>query len=67
MDVNRAKEIISSTDTIQVQLNGKDVWLDSVDATSQMVTVHEQGPGQQESITVRVQELDEVGRMSTRM
>lgn len=67
MDVNRAKEIISSTDTYEVELNGKDVWLDSVDSETQTATVHEQGPGRQESMTVRVQELREVGKINTRM
>lgn len=67
MDVSRAKEIISSPETYEVHLNGKDVWIDSVDSETQTATVHEQDPGRQESMTVRVQELTEVGKVETRM
>ncbi|WP_199624442.1 H-type small acid-soluble spore protein [Paenibacillus alkalitolerans] len=67
MDVNRAKEIIESPERFQVEMNGKQVWIDSVDATTQMATVHEEGDQPRESMTVRVQELTEVGKAATRM
>jgi small acid-soluble spore protein H (minor) len=59
MDVQRAKEIVNSTDSIEVHLNGQSVWIDSVDATAQTATVHTQGSNTQ-SKSVRVQELTEI-------
>jgi small acid-soluble spore protein H (minor) len=67
MDVNRAKQIIESPEMISVEMNGKRVWIDSVDATTQMATVHEEGNEPRSSMTVRVQELTEVGKAATRM
>ncbi|MCI3922629.1 H-type small acid-soluble spore protein [Paenibacillus sp. TRM 82003] len=67
MDVNRAKEIIDSPKQYEVQLNGKGVWIDSVDATTKTATVHPQGGIDQPSMTVRVDELVEVGLSDVRL
>ncbi|HZG75210.1 MAG TPA: H-type small acid-soluble spore protein [Paenibacillus sp.] len=67
MDVNRAQEIIESPKTYEVELNGKGVWIDSVDSTTKTATVHEQAGMEQRSITVRVDQLTEVGEKETRM
>jgi H-type small acid-soluble spore protein len=67
MDVNRAKEIISSSEQFEVQYGGRAVWIDSVDAQTKMATVHPQDIGTQESMTVQVNDLVEVGKIATRM
>jgi H-type small acid-soluble spore protein len=67
MDVNRAKEIIESPKKYEVLLNGKGVWIDSVDATTKTATVHEQAGDQQQSMTVRVDQLQEIGLSEVRM
>lgn len=67
MDVNRAKEIIETTKTIEVQLNGDPVWIDSVDATTKTATVHREAGHEAESMTVRVDQLEEVGVVETRI
>jgi small acid-soluble spore protein H (minor) len=59
MDVQRAKEIINSSDEVKVLLQGQSVWIESVDATTQTATVHAQGTEAQ-SKSVLVQELKEV-------
>jgi small acid-soluble spore protein H (minor) len=67
MDVNRAKEIIESPKKFEVQLNGKGVWIDSVDATTKTATVHEQAGNDPQSVTVRVDQLEEIGASDVRM
>jgi len=67
MDVNRAQEIINSTKTYEVQLNGKSVWIDSVDSTTKTATVHEANGNEQSSKTVRVDQLEEIGVSEVRM
>lgn len=67
MDVNRAKEILESPKQYEVELNGKGVWIDSVDATTKTATVHPQGGDRQPSMTVRVDELIEIGLSDVRM
>lgn len=67
MDVQRAKEIINDPKKIEVQLNGKGVWIDSVDATTKTATVHEEVGNEQQSMTVRVDQLEEIGVSEVRM
>jgi len=67
MDVQRAKEIINDPKRYEVQLDGKSVWIDSVDATTKTATVHEQVGLEQESMTVRVDQLEEIGPADVRM
>jgi small acid-soluble spore protein H (minor) len=59
MDVNRAKEIVESTDKIEVTLNGKNVWIDHVDESSQTATVHPEA-GSLDLMKVEVEKLQEV-------
>jgi small acid-soluble spore protein H (minor) len=59
MDVNRAQEILKSTDRIDVQLNGEAVWIDSVDTENHVAQVHaEHNPSERK--TVSVDNLQEV-------
>jgi len=67
MDVNRAQEIINSPKQYEVELDGKSVWLDSVDSTTKTATVHEQEGQYQRSMTVRVDQLKEIGEVDARM
>lgn len=67
MDVNRAKGIVDSPKTFDVELDGKSVWIDSVDATTKTATVHTMAGLDQQSITVRVDQLKEIGEVETRM
>jgi small acid-soluble spore protein H (minor) len=67
MDVNRAKEIVESPKMIEVQLNGNIVWIDSVDATTKTATVHKEDAAETTSMTVRVDELQEIGVIETRL
>jgi len=67
MDVNRAQEIIDSPKEFVVALNGKDVWIDSVDSQTKTATVHERQGDYQQSMTVRVDQLKEMGEAENRM
>lgn len=60
MDVSRAQAIMEAVEKVDVTLNGRKVWIDSVDSTTQMATVHEEERHPIESETVRVQELHEI-------
>lgn len=53
MDVNRAQQIVDSAETINVMLDGKSVWIDSVDSINNTVKVHpEHNPGQSQTVSV---------------
>lgn len=53
MDVNRAQQIVAATDIINVTLDGKSVWIDSVDTASSTATVHaEHNPGDTRKVSV---------------
>jgi small acid-soluble spore protein H (minor) len=59
MEVDRANEIMQTSDKIDVQLNGQPVWIDSVNLTEGTVTVHpEEQPN--DTRTVRAAQLKEV-------
>ncbi|USG65245.1 H-type small acid-soluble spore protein [Brevibacillus ruminantium] len=58
MDLNRAQEIIRSTDKIEVQYQGKSVWIDGVDEHTETARVHTEG-NPTDSMTVDVRQLDE--------
>ena len=58
MDVSRAEEILTGKQEINVSHNGKQVWIDSVDATKQTARVHcTSNPSDMR--TVQVEELRE--------
>ncbi|WP_080845796.1 H-type small acid-soluble spore protein [Cytobacillus gottheilii] len=44
MEINRVKQILSSSADIQVQYNGASVWIDGINEEKQMATVHLRGP-----------------------
>jgi small acid-soluble spore protein H (minor) len=58
MDVNRAQEIIRSKEKIEVQYQGKSVWIDGVDETTATARVHPEG-NPTESMTVAIDQLVE--------
>jgi len=43
MELTRVKEILSSPEEIPVHYHGIPVWIESVDGTSSMATVHARG------------------------
>lgn len=58
MNVNRAQEIIQAKEKIEVQYQGKSVWIDGVDQRTATARVHmEENPT--ESMTVAVDQLVE--------
>jgi small acid-soluble spore protein H (minor) len=59
MQVQRAQEILTLDNKIDVELNGVPVWIDSVDPQKETAKVHyEENPG--EAKTVSVEQLQEV-------
>jgi small acid-soluble spore protein H (minor) len=59
MNVNRAQEILQSTDRIDVKCDGEAVWIDSVDTENRIAQVHaENNPSDRK--TVSVDNLQEV-------
>jgi small acid-soluble spore protein H (minor) len=58
MDVNRAQEIIQAKEKIEVQYQGKSVWIDGVDEKTATARVHTEG-NPTESMTVAVDQLVE--------
>ena len=59
MDVNRVKQILSSSADIKVEYNGVSVWIDKLNEDGKTATVHLRGPLEERS-TVEVSELEEV-------
>jgi H-type small acid-soluble spore protein len=60
MNVDRAKKIIDSEEKFHVQLDGRSIWIDSIDSNTQMATVHVEDEMPIKSKTVNVNELMEV-------
>jgi small acid-soluble spore protein H (minor) len=59
MQVQRAQEILTLDNKIDVELNGVPVWIDSVDPQKETAKVHnEENPG--ETKIVSVEQLQEV-------
>ena len=59
MDMNRVKQILSSSADIKVTYNGSSVWIDELHEEQGMVTCHLRGPLEERS-QVSVAELKEV-------
>lgn len=59
MNVERAQEILNSTDKIDVKFEGVNVWIDSVDQNSKTARVHTEA-NPEDLKTVAVDELKEV-------
>jgi small acid-soluble spore protein H (minor) len=58
MNVNRIKQILSSSAEIEVKYNGASVWIDQLNEDGRTATVHLRGPLEERSI-VEVHELVE--------
>ncbi|MBO0958394.1 H-type small acid-soluble spore protein [Neobacillus sp. MM2021_6] len=56
MNVNRVKQILSSTADIEVKYNGTSVWIDQLNEDGKTATVHLRGP-LEERTTVEIGEL----------
>ncbi|PMC39192.1 H-type small acid-soluble spore protein [Bacillus sp. UMB0899] len=59
MDINRVKQILSSSADIKVMYNGASVWIDELHEDQEMVTCHLRGP-LEERTQVSVAELKEI-------
>jgi small acid-soluble spore protein H (minor) len=59
MDINRVKQILSSSADIKVMYNDSSVWIDELHEDQGMVTCHLRGPLEERS-QVSVSELKEV-------
>ncbi|KRQ87630.1 Small, acid-soluble spore protein H [Caloramator mitchellensis] len=60
MDKNRAKQILNSTNTVEVQYENKPVWIEDVDGPSNVAKVRRLDNGMH--LTVSVNDLHETGR-----
>jgi small acid-soluble spore protein H (minor) len=58
LNVNRVKQILSSSSDIEVTYNGASVWIDSLNGDGRTATVHLRGP-LEERTTVEIGELME--------
>ncbi|MEH7356728.1 H-type small acid-soluble spore protein [Neobacillus drentensis] len=58
MNVNRIKQILSSSADIEVKYNGASVWIDQLNEDGNTATVHLRGP-LEERTTVEIAELIE--------
>jgi small acid-soluble spore protein H (minor) len=58
MDVNRVKQILSSSAEIDVLYNGASVWIDQLNEDGRSATVHLRGPLEERTI-VEITELQE--------
>jgi small acid-soluble spore protein H (minor) len=58
MNINRVKQILSSSADIEVKYNGTSVWIDQLNEDGQTATVHLRGPLEERSV-VEIGELIE--------
>lgn len=58
MDVQRAKEILHSEDIVNVEWNGRKIWIDSVDTESHTAQIHVKHQSEEQQF-VPVSELHE--------
>lgn len=58
MNINRVKQILSSSADIEVKYNGTSVWIDQLNEDGQTATVHLRGPLEERSV-VEIEELIE--------
>lgn len=58
MDVNRVKQILSSSAEVEVLYNGASVWIDQLNEDGRSATVHLRGPLEERTI-VEITELQE--------
>ncbi|MDQ0216359.1 small acid-soluble spore protein H (minor) [Oikeobacillus pervagus] len=58
MEPNRVKQILSSSNEVEVTYNGVSVWIDKLNEDGKTATVHLRGPLEERSI-VEIHELKE--------
>lgn len=58
MNVNRVKQILSSSAEVEVKYNGTSVWIDQLNEDGETATVHLRSPLKERSI-VEIGELNE--------
>lgn len=58
MNINRVKQILSSSADIDVKYNGASVWIDQLNEDGKTATVHLRGPLEERTI-VEINELAE--------
>lgn len=58
MNINRVKQILSSSADIEVKYNGASVWIDQLNEDGKTATVHLRGPLEERTI-VEIGELVE--------
>jgi small acid-soluble spore protein H (minor) len=58
MNVNRVRQILSSSTDIEVKYNGASIWIDQLNEDGKTATVHLRGPLEERSI-VNINELIE--------
>ncbi|MEH7181191.1 H-type small acid-soluble spore protein [Neobacillus vireti] len=58
MNVNRVKQILSSSADIEVKYNGASVWIDQLNEDGRTATVHLRGPLEERTV-VEIGELNE--------
>lgn len=59
MDINRAKQIFSSSSDIDVKYNGDSVWIEKINEDNGTANVHLRG-SEQDKVEVEISELREV-------
>ena len=59
MDIQRAKEIVNSSDSIQVLYKDKSIWITGIDEAAQTAEVAT-GPQFKEKMTVPINQLEEI-------
>ncbi|WP_174732410.1 H-type small acid-soluble spore protein [Mesobacillus harenae] len=50
MELNRVKEILTSNKEIPVHFHGVPIWIEDVDETSSMATVHSRGSHEEKQL-----------------
>jgi small acid-soluble spore protein H (minor) len=58
MNMNRVKQILSSSGDVEVKYNGASVWIDNLNEDGRTATVHLRGPLEERSV-VEIAELAE--------
>jgi len=60
MDMNRAKQILSSPANIEVEYNGESIWIDDIKEADKTAIVHLLSGGTKEKTEVDIKSLKEV-------
>lgn len=60
MDMNRAKQILSSSANIEVEYNGESIWIDDIKEADKTAIVHLLSGGTKEKTEVDIESLKEI-------